>query len=158
SLCGALQAQHETPASMLLFPLFRTSAEILTVVNVTNIDTTPKTKTSYGGSTMVGFQYMNVTENPANGFRPLACTAFCRGEFLTPADTLSVLTYCHDISFGGRQQGYLTVIAMDPERYKTPWSHEALIGSTLHVKLTGASYQMLPYPIHTRVPHHLPTD
>ena len=157
-LPAALPAQHDTPASVLLFPLIRTACNYVTIVSVTNTDLTPKVPFSYGGSTMVAFEYFNVEERASDPFRPAGCTLFCRGELLTPADTLSVATYCHDVPIFAAQQGYLAVIAMDPTQYKTPWSHEALIGSSLHVRSSGVVFHLPAFPIHSPVPHHLPTD
>jgi len=97
------------PGSVGIFPVHRSGAPVsggasfFTVLSLTNTDTQPATPLGFGGSTNVHFQYVNVIPDPADPFVPLGCTIFDRIEFLTPADTLSVLTRCHDATAGGQE-------------------------------------------------------
>ena len=95
-------ADGRKPGSLLIFPVHR-SGEAFTVLSVTNTNLTPQTRVSFGGSTNVHYQYVNVVPNRANRFRPLGCFIFDRVEFLTPADTLSVLTACHNATAGTQE-------------------------------------------------------
>jgi hypothetical protein len=152
-------AQGRNPGSVLFYPIHRSGPSYFTVVSVTNSDLKPKTLTSFGGSTNVHFQYVNSSCNPGgNPFRPATCVIFDRIEFLTPADTLSVLTACHNAYTPGGQEGYLFIDAEDPSCYLTPWSHNFLLGSELVVNGQGAAYQLNAVPFKSPIAHHCPTD
>jgi len=157
-LSSDVMAQGRKPGSLLFYPVHRSGATYFTVVNVTNTNLTPKTLTSFGGSTNVHFNYVNVTRNPANAFRPLACTVFDRLEFLTPADTISVMTGCHNATTAGGQEGYLVVYAEDPSLFSTAWSHNDLIGSELVINASGAAYALNAVPFSSPVAFHKATD
>ncbi|MCA8941576.1 MAG: hypothetical protein KDB80_03370 [Planctomycetes bacterium] len=142
-LAGSAFAQggHPTPGSMLVFPVHRSGVSMFTVLCVTNTNTTPATPTSFGGSINAHFEYVNVTPNPANAFMPLGCTVFDRIEFLTPADTLCVLTSCHNAAAPGGQEGYVVVTAEDPNQFDTPApGHNFLVGSEMVVNGAGTVY------------------
>ncbi len=131
-------ARH--PGSALVFPIHRSGPGFFTVVSVTNTNVTPATPMSFGGSTLAHFEYVNVTANPLDPFQPLGCTVFDRVEFLTPADTLSVLTSCHNAYAPGGQEGYLVVSAQDPSAFDRAWRHDELIGSELVINGSGGMY------------------
>ncbi len=161
ALVGSLLASNafadgRKPGSVLIFPVHRSGAAF-TVLSVTNTNLTPQTRISFGGSTNVHYQYVNVVPNRANAFRPLACVIFDRVEFLTPADTLSVLTACHNAT-AGTQEGYVVVNAEDPALFRTPWSHNDLIGSELVLSASGVIYSTEAIPFSSPVNAHNATD
>jgi hypothetical protein len=107
----------------------------------------------------VHYEYVNVTPSPTEGpFLPQACTIFDRVEFLTPADTLSVLTNCHNAAAPGGQQGYLMVSAQDPSVFDTDWSHNDLIGSELVVNSSGGMYEVAMVSFASPIDDGEPTD
>lgn len=150
TLVSDVMAGGREPGSLLIYPIHRSgsaasvvpgSQVFFTVVSVTNTNLAPATILSLGGSTNVHFNYVNVDRNPLNQFRPWGCFLFDRVEALTPADTLSVLTTCHNATFGS-QEGYLVVYAENPTLFQTPWSHNHLLGSELVVTSSGIAYSM----------------
>ncbi len=136
---GAL-ADGRNPGSALVYTVQRSGPGFFTVVSVTNTNLTPATPTSFGGSTLVHFEYANVIPNPVDPCLPLNCVIFDRVEFLTPADTLSVLTSCHNAVTPNGQQGYLVVSAQNPGQFDCPWTFDYLIGSSLVVNASGGMY------------------
>lgn len=146
------------PGSMGVFPVQR-SGGYFTLISVTNTNLEPQTPVSNGGATDVHYQYVNATPNEANPFRPLACAITDVTEFLTPADTLTVLTACHNPSEGGRQ-GYLVVTARDPDQFGVDWSFNHLIGSEIVVTPTAGVYALemisVPSPVTEGLPTHAP--
>lgn len=138
-------AGGRNPGSVLVYPVQRSGGGFFTVVSVTNINTAPETPISFGGSTLVHYEYVNTIHNPKDVQQPLGCTVFDRIEYLTPADTLSVLTTCHNATAGG-QQGYLVVSAQNPSQFDVPWSHNFLIGSELVVNASGGIYALNAIP------------
>jgi hypothetical protein len=149
-------ADGRKPGSVLVFPVHR-SGRAFTVLSVTNINSVPMTRISFGGSTNVHYQYVNVTPNLLNKFRPVNCLIYDRVEFLTPADTLSVLTACHNATFG-TQEGFVVVNAEDPTLFRTPWSHNYLIGSELVISGSGVIYSTEAIPFSSPVAEHNATD
>jgi hypothetical protein len=156
ALCTATLASDalaggREPGSLLIYPVHRSGGlsgptngvaqGFFTVVSVTNINLAPATILSLGGSTNVHFYYVNVQKNIFDQFKPYGCSIFTRGEPLTPADTLSVLTSCHNATFGG-QEGYLVVAAENPTLFQTAWSHNHLLGSELVLAASGISYSV----------------
>jgi hypothetical protein len=142
-------ADGRKPGSVLVYPVHRSGSghQFFTVVCVTNINRTPQNPNSFGGSTGVWFEYVNVRPNAADPFKPLGCSIFDRHEFLTPADTLCVLTSCHNATFGTGQEGYLVVSAEDPSRAPgARWSHNHLIGSAMVVSGSGVVYSTEAIP------------
>jgi hypothetical protein len=165
----AVESSQRHPGSAGFFPVHRSGLAGLgtsgghgsgggggipffTIVSVTNTDTQPAFPGSLGGSTNVHYEYVNVTANPANPFLPLACNIFDRVEFLTPADTLSVLTNCHNAIAPGGQSGYLMVSAQDPTQFAVDWSHNDLIGSELVVNGSGGMYEVAMISLVSPVP------
>ncbi len=139
-------ADGRNPGSLLVFPVHRSGATMFTVVSVTNTNTQPATPSSNGGSINLHYEYVNVTANPADPFKPLGCTIFDRIEFLTPADTLSVLTSCHNATAPGGQEGYLVVTAEDPDAFRDTIEFNYLIGSALVINGAGAVYSVNAIP------------
>jgi len=154
-IAGEAVADGRKPGSVLVFPAQRTNAAGFTIVSVTNTHVQPQTPTSFGGSTNVHFEYHDVILDPARPTHAAGKSVFDRVEFLSPADTLSVLTACHDPQWG---QGFLVVSAEDPGLYRTPWSHDRLIGSALHLASSGATYWIHAIPFGSPVAAGLPTD
>ena len=155
---GELSAQGSVPGSVLVFPLHRTSLEMVTIVHVTNTSLTPRTPQTHGGSTKVAFVYTNVVEDPSRPTRPLSCTGFCRTAYLTPGDTTAVLTMCHNVPIYGQQAGYLTVVSESTDGLNEPWSHNHLIGSSLHISGSGSAYALPALSYVSPVIEHSPTD
>jgi hypothetical protein len=169
NLVPAAFAGGRNPGSALIYPVHRSGDEqrkfdadskddFVTVVSVTNMNLAPITQVSFGGSTLVHFQYVNTFYNELNPFMPLACTIFNRIEFLTPADTLSVLTSCHNAFSGDGQQGYLVVSAQDPTKFNVEWSHNFLMGSELVVNGSGGTYRLNAIPFEAKPVQGLATD
>lgn len=148
TLAPAALAGGRNPGSVLIFPVQRTggAGNFFTLVSVTNTNTLPAGPGTFGGSTSVHYEYVNTVPDPANPAIPLACTVFDRIEFLTPADTLSVATWCHNAVSPGGQQGYLVVSAQDPSKFNTPWKFDHLIGSELVVNAVGGVYSLNAIP------------
>ncbi|MEZ5980446.1 MAG: hypothetical protein R3F34_19840, partial [Planctomycetota bacterium] len=140
------------PGSLLVYPLQRSAllnAAVFTVVNVTN------TNRAGVGETDVHFQYVNVTTS-GSPFLFAKCTIEDRVETLTPADTLSVLTSCHNGALLG--EGYLVVTARDPEVVDVPWSFDHLIGSEYVVSAAGGMYALNAIPFCSPAPEFGATD
>ena len=143
ALAPAVAAEGRTPGSVLIFPIHRsmlgdTGGSYFTAVSVTNTNLSPITPVNgLGGSTNAHYEYVNVIPGAQNNM-PLDCQVVNRIEFLTPADTRTVLTNCDNAS--GGQEGYLVVTAQDPNAFSTNWSHNYLIGSELVVSGTGGVY------------------
>ncbi len=158
TLSPAVLADGLTPGSALIYPVQRSgvsvgqggSASFFTIVNVTNTDLSPTM-----GTTNVMFEYLNTIPNPSDPKNPLGCLINDRVETLTGADTLSVLTACHN---GPNQQGYLVVHAQDPDLFKTAWAFNALIGSELVVNSLGGVYSLNAIPFESPVAHKAATD
>jgi hypothetical protein len=96
--------------------------------------------------------------NPLDPFRPLGCSVFDRVEVLTPADTLTVLTECHNLGIGPRQQGYLVIVAEDPTQFARPWAHDHLLGSALILGSTGFAYMLEALAFRSPAPPGSATD
>ncbi|MEZ5979015.1 MAG: FG-GAP repeat protein, partial [Planctomycetota bacterium] len=138
------------PASVLVFPIHRSSLmdpTFFTVLNVTN--------TSRECETCLHYQYVNVAP-PKFPFFFADCKIADRVECLTPADTLSVLTSCHNSATNA--QGYVVVSARDPELIDTNWSFNHLIGSEYIISAAGGMYALLPQSICSPIDPKLPTD
>ncbi len=160
TLASSAMAGGREPGSVLIYPVHRSggAAGFFTVVSVTNINLLPATVLSLGGSTNVHFEYVNVAANPLNPFRPLNCAIFDRVEPLTPADTLSVLTTCHNATFAPGQEGYLVISAEDPSLFQTAWSHNDLLGSELVLSATGISFSIEAIALQSPKPAGQATD
>jgi hypothetical protein len=138
-LAPAATADGRQPGSLLIYP-FQQSAllnnAVFTVVNVTN------TNRAGSATTDVHYQYVNVVDGTSPLFAN--CSIADRVETLTPADTLSVLTSCHNSV--ANAQGYLVVSAMDPDQTDTYWSFNHLIGSEQVVTAGGGMYSLNALP------------
>ncbi len=155
TLSPAVLADGRQPGSVLVYPIHRsnldTGAQFFTVVSVTNSNTDP-----VGGSTNVMYEYVNTIPNPDDSQLPLGCFVVDRVEVLTPADTLSVLTNCHNAA--GGLEGYLVVTAQSPSLFKSAWSFNHLLGSELVVTSLGAVYSINAIPFASPVGEKLATD
>ena len=133
-------ADGRTAGSVLIFPVHRSGSSYTTIVSVTNTNVMPATPFSFGGSTLAHYEYANVISG-SDGFSPFGCVQFDRVEFLTPADTLSVATSCHNAT-AGNQEGYLVVSAQDPSQFDVAWNHNSLIGSELVINGSNGMYSV----------------
>lgn len=136
------------PGAVGLFPINRWGfvepnvPAFFTLVSLTNVNLAPMTPSSFGGATNVHYQYVNALANPADPFVPLSCSILDRVEFLTPADTLTVLTWCHDGASLPGQEGYLVVSAQNPALFGVDWGFNNLIGSELVINASGAVFTL----------------
>src|SRR4029077_9274835 len=89
SFAPAALADGREPGSVLVYTIHRSGPGLFTVISVTNTNLTPQTPSSFGGSVLAHFEYVNTIPNPADSQLPLGCYINDRTEFLTPADTLS---------------------------------------------------------------------
>jgi hypothetical protein len=144
---AAAQVKHLEPGSVLIYAGHRSGPMMWTILNVTNIATAPATPMAFGGSIALHFQYVNTKPNALDPFKPLDCQIFDRIEFLTPADTLSVLTACHNAYGPGGQEGYVVVSAQDPAQFNVDVCHDFLIGSQFSVNSSGAAFSLEAYPV-----------
>lgn len=147
-------ADGRKAGSVLIYPVHRSGGQWITIINVSNTSTQPDTPLSFGGSTNVHFEYVNVTANPnaainpLDKFMPVGCTIFDRVEFLTPADHLSVLTTCHNAFAPGGQEGYVVVSAEDPaSSMGHTWDHDYLIGSEIVMSSAGVTYMVNAFSV-----------
>ncbi len=148
-------ADGRNPGSVLVYPVHRTDtgnvqaerdSVYFTILSVTNSNLNPA-----AGSTNVHFEYLNTVffNRPSNRFKPDHCTVIDRVENLTPMDTLSVLTSCHNAASG--QEGYVVVSAQDPGLFKTNWSFNYLMGSEMIVTGQGGFYSLNAIPFSSPV-------
>jgi hypothetical protein len=163
TLAPAVLADGRTPGSVLVYPVHRSafggvgsaSAPYFTIVSVTNTNLKPITPLNgLGGSTNIHWEYVNVT--PGSQQTKNSCQVVNTVEFLTPADTRSVLTNCHNPT--GGQEGYLVISAEDPNAFSTAWSHNYLIGSELVLSGTGGMYSMNAMPFDAKGADGAATD
>ncbi len=163
ALAPAALADGRQAGSVLVYPIHRSTLfsvaplqlqppqQFFTVISVTNSNISP-----VNGGTNVMFEYVNTIPNPANPNLPLGCFIVDRVEMLTPADTLSVLTNCHNAA--GGQEGYLVVSAQNPSVFKQAWSFNHLMGSELVVTSLGATYSINAIPFSSPLPQGQATD
>ncbi len=114
------QPLHSQPASLLIFPLYNSTAgnnTLLTVTN-TNEDENSCDNGFRQGDIQVHYIYFSET-----------CAETDTQEDLTPADTITVLARGHNPNF---EKGYLVVEARDPEQL-VPTQFDFLIGSAIVV-------------------------
>lgn len=145
-LAPSVCADGRRTGSLLIFPVHHSGPSLLTVVSVTNTNLQPMTPMSFGGSTMLHFQYVNTVQDPARPTVPLGRTVFDRYEFLTPGDTFSVRTSCHNAYAGSGQSGFLVVSAQNPSLFNTAWDFDWLVGSELVVSPAGGLYALNAVP------------
>jgi len=146
----ASTASASEPSDELIYTNQRSGAgksgiSFFTVLTVTNTNTQPATPSSFGGSTNVQFNYINTVPNPADSQLPLDCYVVDRVEHLTPGDTLSVLTSCHNAA---KASGWAFVQAQDPSKFKESWDFPYLIGHQLVVNSQGGTYSINAIPGH----------
>ncbi len=115
------QPVHAKPASILIFPLFDSSAGNNTIITVTNVNADEQTCGNgfRNGDVQVHYVYTDGE----------TCQASDTDEDLTPADTESVLARGHNPNF---EVGYLVAEARDPET-NFPIDFDFLIGSAIVV-------------------------
>jgi len=143
------------PGSLLTYPIHRSDAGMFTVLSVTNTHVGPVEPESLGGTTNVQFEYVNMLPNASNPMLPLDCYITDRVETLTPADTLSVLTACHNAA---NAVGYTVVTAQDPAQFKTAWSHDYLVGSELVLNASAGAFALNAIAFGTELADGQPTD
>lgn len=146
ALPGTPAAQAPSPGSVLVFPVHDSRA-LLTVINVTN------TATGSGSAVRALYRYVNAKPS-ANPLQAGQCSTLYRSEALTPGDTVSVLSACHD---GSGAAGYLTVTAQHATAGYAI-AHDHLVGSTLVVYPEGSVYTLAPYAFRSVLPKGSPTD
>jgi hypothetical protein len=146
ALAPSALADGRKPGSVLVFPVHRSGSTFVTIVSVTNTNTLPMNPVSFGGATTAHYEYVNTVANPMDPQIPLMCIVFDRYEFLTPADTFSVLTSCHNAITSAGQEGYLVVSAQDPYLFDTPWNFNWLVGSELVINASGGMYSVNAIP------------
>ena len=146
TLTGTAGAQAPAPGSALIFPI-HDSRSLLTVINVTN------TNVNVGGDVRATYRYVNAQPSP-DPLKAQHCSTVYRGELLTPGDTVSVLTACHDVP---NSHGYLVVSANHPSA-GFPVSHNHLVGSALVIHPEGSVYTLQPYTFQAVAPEGMPTD
>jgi hypothetical protein len=144
-LLGSASAGGRQPGSLLVYPVHRSGPEYFTIIAVTNTNTQKASPWSLGGTTDVHFEYANVIAGQSP-FAPQGCNVVDRVETLSPADTLSVLTRCHNATTGQGQEGYAVLSALDPLDTLTTWGHDFLVGSAIVVNAAGASYSVDAIP------------
>jgi hypothetical protein len=157
-LTPAALAGGRNPGSVLVYPVQRSGPHFFTIISVTNSNLLPSTPFAFGGATNAHFEYVNTTQNFADPLVPTSCVIFDRVEYLTPADTLSVVTKCHNAFNPAGQSGYLVITAENPGLFDTPWSHNYLMGSALVVNSSGGMYSIGAIPFNAIPPEHEPTD
>jgi hypothetical protein len=162
------RADGREPASLLVYPIHEARQQIFkdedspipvggqliappafTLISVTN------TNRNGSGTTDVHFEYVNVSPS-ADPFFFADCSIADRVETLTPADTLTVITDCHNSE--PFAQGYLVVTALDPDLVDTPWSFNHLIGSEQIVSIGGGIYGLEAIPFKAIGPQGSATD
>jgi hypothetical protein len=113
------QPREFEPGSVLVFPFFDARPGKLSIITVTNVNTSRKVSPNNfrGGDVQVHYYYIDGQE----------CLEFNRSEFLTPGDTLSVLASEHNPE---GTYGYLYVVAEDPETEETI-DYDYLVGDEI---------------------------
>jgi hypothetical protein len=162
SLAPNALASGRKPGSALVYPIqVSHAAGFFTIISVTNTNLAPTTPVTNGGGTNVHFEYVNVFYGPeleeANFFIPESCAISNVVDYLTGADTLSVLTLCHNPVFN---QGYLVISAENPDLFDTAWKHDFLIGSEFVINPFGGAYELnaIPFSAGAALANHQATD
>ncbi len=117
---GLAQPLHSQPASLLIYPLYNSTAGNNTLITVTN---TNEDENSCGN----GFRQGDIQAHYI--YFSETCQESDTQEDLTPADTITVLAQGHNPNF---EKGYLVVEARDPEEL-APTQFDFLIGSAVVV-------------------------
>ena len=148
-------ADGRKPGSVLVFPWLRHGISIISVSNTHFEAAIPGQ--SFGGSTNVHFEYVHVVEG-TNPFKPASCRRTNIVEFLTPADTMSVLSLCHSSNGPAEKGGYLVVSAQDPSFFGRAWSHNYLVGVAIVADAIGAVQVVNAVPFESPVDNGAATD
>ncbi len=150
ALTPAALADGRNPGSVLVYPIHRsmfgdTGGAYFTAISVTNTEDTPAVifTGQLGGTTMIHWEYVNVIPGTQPTL-PLDCVVANRRELLTPADTRTVLTNCHNGAV--QNEGYLVISAEDPNSFQTAWSHNHLVGSELVLSPSNGMYNLNAIP------------
>jgi len=155
AMAPAALADGREPGSVLVYPVVQSELGAPAVFNVISVTNTNR---AGSGETDVHFEYVNV-DDAGTPFLFANCTIADRVETLTPADTLSVLTSCHN---GGASpaaaNGYLVVSAMDPNAVDTYWSFNHLIGSEQYVSANGGMFSLNAIPFNAEGAEGTDTD
>ena len=155
AMAPAALADGREPGSVLVYPVVQSQLGTPAVFNVISVTNTNR---AGSGETDVHFEYVNVSTS-GSPFLFANCTIADRVETLTPADTLSVLTSCHN---GGASpsaaNGYLVVSAMDPNAVDTYWSFNHLIGSEQYVSANGGMFSLNAIPFNAEGAEGSDTD
>ncbi|MFO0981210.1 MAG: hypothetical protein U1E76_05560 [Planctomycetota bacterium] len=115
-------AAGRNPGSLLVYPIFDSTAGVATVITVTNTNS----DFSYNQQTGLAKGTVDVEYRYIEGS---TCKEFNRTERLTPNDTLSVIASAHNAQ---QSLGYLYVYAKNPQT-QAPMSWNWLIGAELAV-------------------------
>ena len=120
------------PGSVLLFPLYDSSAGAATAISVTNtnVDDSSCAGSPYGTAD-IALEYVYF-DGETIGIQRLT-----RYEFLAPGDKLSVLAGEHNELF---DQGMVMVSAVDPEDVSRTVAFDFLLGSALVVQTDGPQW------------------
>lgn len=116
--CNCVRVDRRLPASLLLYPEFDNGSAQVTLLTVTNVN-----RLYLDGGVRVEFRYI---DGPS-------CLETNRTEYLTPNDTVTVLTRVHQ---GGTGRGYAYAYAVDAQA--RPISHNFLIGDLIRLDGIGA--------------------
>jgi hypothetical protein len=155
-------ADGRNPGSTLIYPVHRSgdienaggeSNSYFTIISVTNTNTNP-----VDGHTLVHYEYANGIPDPDEPFLSSGWTVFDRIELLTPTDTLSVLTSCHNATSPQGMEGFLAISAQDPDQFNVAWAFDYLIGSEFVINRSGGMYSVNAVPFEARQAAGDPTD
>jgi len=118
------QPLHLQKGSVLVFPVFDTTAGAGTIVCVTNTNTSriycPNTD-FLSGDVVLHYQYIDGE----------FCLEFDRYEYLSPGDTLCLIVNEHNPE---SKEGFLVVSAVDPSDFSARIDFDYLIGSAMVVQ------------------------
>ena len=136
SAVASAQPKHLEPASVLVYPLYDSSAGAGTVVCVTNTNDEEEycpDSDFKAGDVYVHYQYID----------GITWQEFDRFELLTPGDTLCVIVDQHNPE---GNTGFLVVSAADPEDRNNKIDFDYLIGSAIVVQSDlNFLWQYTPY-------------
>ena len=138
-------ADGRNPGSVLVYTVQRSGPDYFTIICVSNTNTQKASPNSLGGTTDLHYEYANTNKVAGMPFMPDGCNIVDRVETLTPADTLCVLTTCHNAFTPGGQEGYLVISALHPVGGE-PWNFNHLVGSEMVVNASGVVYSLNAIP------------
>jgi hypothetical protein len=158
AMAPATMADGRNPGSALVYPIHRSGNNFFSVMCVSNTNTTPAGFGQVGGTINAVYNYVNTIPNPLDPQLPLDCYIVDRVETLSPADTLCVLSRCHNAATA---EGYLVIYAGDPltDDGKTAVEWDYLVGSELVLTALGGVYSINAIPFNSEVAgDKTPTD